>query len=206
MKNLQQIVLFLLLPIFAIAQNNITEQKSSVTIEVDGKKHLIKRVEGKDVYLTNEFSLTSRPSPPFYIQPFKVSKGVDTYGELEVIDFLEKRQGIFIDARLNSWFQKSNIVGSINIPFKTFLTDDPKRDKALLNLGAKRKDGIWDFSEVKTILLYCNGAWCGQSPVAIKALKKIGFPENKMKYYRGGIQSWQLVGLTVNVPNKEAKK
>ncbi len=121
MRNIQQTVLFfLLLPIFAIAQNNITEEKSSVTIEVDGKEHIIKRVEGKNVYLTNEFSLTSRPSPPFYIQSFKVSKGVDTYGELEVIDFLEKKKGVFIDARLTSWFEKSNIVGSVNIPFKVF--------------------------------------------------------------------------------------
>ncbi len=206
MKNLQQTVLFFLLSIFALAQNNITEQKSSVTIEVDGKEHIIKRVEGKEVYLTNEFSLTSRPSPPFYIQPFKVSKGVDTYGELEVINFLENKEGVFIDARLKSWFEKSNIAGSVNIPFKIFLSDNDKRDNILIKFGAKKKKGVWDFSKVKSILLYCNGAWCGQSPAAIKALIDIGFPEKKMKYYRGGIQSWQLVGFTVNVPKKEATK
>jgi rhodanese-related sulfurtransferase len=186
-----------------MAKNNITEERNSVTININGKEHIIKRVEGRDVYLTNEFSLTSRPSPPFYIQPFKVADGIETYGELEVINFLEKNRGIFIDARLKSWFKKSYIPGAINIPFKVFLTDNSKRDKALTKLGAKKSKKGWDFSKVKSILLYCNGAWCGQSPAAIKALIKIGFPKEKMKYYRGGIQSWQLVGLTVDMPNEE---
>jgi len=205
MKIIFLLPLFFIFSSLGVAQNNITEEKSSVTINVNGEEHIIKRISGKDVYLTNEFSLTSRPSPPFYIQPFKVSADVDTYGELEVIDFLEHNKGIFIDARLSSWFKKSNIHGSINIPFKIFLTDNKKRDKALIQFGAKKDGKNWDFSRVKTILLYCNGAWCGQSPAAIKALIKIGFPQKKMKYYRGGIQSWQLVGLNVANQNRETK-
>ena len=191
---------------FAFAQNNITENKASVNIEVDGKKYKIERVQGKNVYITNEFSLTSRPSPPFFIQPFKVTDKVDTYGELEVIDFLEKGEGIFIDARLENWYKKSYIAGAINIPFKIFLKDTKERDKVLKSFGAVKEDKQWDFSKTKTILLYCNGSWCEQSPTAIRALIKIGYPEKKMKYYRGGIQSWQLVGLTVINPKEEKKK
>ena len=198
-------VLFLTLTFFVTAENNITPDKSSATFSVNGKSYTIERVQGDNVYLTNEFSLTSRPSPPFFIQPFKVSDKVETYGELEVIDFLEKERGVFVDARLTSWFEKSNIAGSVNIPFKIFLSDTAERDKTLKGLGARKNGDSWDFSKVKTILLYCNGAWCGQSPTAIKALMKIGFPEEKMKYYRGGIQSWQLVGLTVNTPNGASK-
>jgi rhodanese-related sulfurtransferase len=190
----------------AIAQNNITEAKSSVSIKVDGKEYTIERIQGKDVYLTNEFSLTSRPSPPFFIQPFKVTDDVDTYGELEVIDFLEKGKGVFIDARLESWYKNSYIAGAVNIPFKLFLKDSKKRDKILKGFGAVKKGKKWDFTKAKTILFYCNGSWCVQSPTAIHALKDIGYPEVKMKYYRGGIQSWQLVGLTVINPKKEAKK
>jgi len=201
-----KLLIFLFFADFAFAQNNITEDKASVNIEVNGKKYKIERVQGTDVYLTNEFSLTSRPSPPFFIQPFKVTKKVDTFGELEVIDFLEKGKGIFIDARLESWYKKSYIAGAINIPFKIFLKDTKERDKILKSFGAVKKNKRWDFSKTKTILLYCNGSWCEQSPTAIRALIKIGYPEKKMKYYRGGIQSWQLVGLTIINPKEEKKK
>ena len=177
-----------------------------VQIEANGKTYKIEREQRPDSYLTNTFALTSRPSPPFFIEPFKVSDHVETYGELEVLDFLEHKKGLFIDARLENWYEKSAIPGSVNIPFKLFLTNSPERDKVLTELGGVKKGaGVWDFANAKTILLYCNGAWCGQSPTAINALSDIGYPEEKMKYYRGGMQAWQLLGLTTIVPAKEAK-
>ncbi|MDM5271256.1 rhodanese-like domain-containing protein [Sulfurovum sp. zt1-1] len=177
-----------------------------VQIESNGKTYKIEREQKPDSYLTNTFALTSRPSPPFFIEPFKVSEEVETYGELEVLDFLEHKRGLFIDARLENWYEKSAIPGSVNIPFKLFLTNSPERDKVLTELGGLKKGaGVWDFANAKTILLYCNGAWCGQSPTAINALSEIGYPEEKMKYYRGGMQAWQLLGLTTIVPAQEAK-
>ncbi|MGD8572392.1 MAG: rhodanese-like domain-containing protein, partial [Gammaproteobacteria bacterium] len=47
------------------------------------------------------------------------------------------------------------------------------------------------------------GMWCGQSPRAIKGLLKLGYPAEKISYYRGGMQSWQMLGLTVVIPEKE---
>ncbi|MDQ7084131.1 MAG: rhodanese-like domain-containing protein [Sulfurovum sp.] len=183
----------------------ITEGVPYVEVEAEGKTYKIQRVQEKDSYLTNTFALTSRPSPPFFIEPFTVSDGIETFGELEVLDFLSKKKGVFIDARLVNWFAKSAIPTAINMPFKIFLSDSDARDKALIGLGAKQKKSkAWDFSSAKTILLYCNGAWCGQSPTAINALIELGYPESKMKYYRGGMQSWQLLGLTTIVP-KETK-
>jgi len=206
MKIKLLVVISFILSSVAFAKNNITEDKSSVNIEVNGKKYTIERIQGNDVYLTNEFSLTSRPSPPFFIQPFKVTKDVETYGELEVIEFLEKGKGVFIDARLESWYKNSYIAGAVNIPFKKFLKDTKERDKILKGFGAVKKGKKWDFTKAKTILFYCNGSWCVQSPTAIHALKDIGYPQKKMKYYRGGIQSWQLVGLTVINPKEEKKR
>ncbi len=176
-----------------------------VEIEANGKTYKIERTQKADSYLTNTFALTSRPSPPFFIEPFSVSKGVETYGELEVLDFLSKKKGIFIDARLANWYERSAIPGAVNIPFKHFLSDAPEQEKVLKKLGGEHdKNGEWNFSKAKTILLYCNGAWCGQSPTAINALIEAGYPEEKMKYYRGGMQAWQLLGLTTIVP-KETK-
>ena len=183
----------------------ITEGMPFVEVKADGKTYKIERVQVEDTYLTNTFALTSRPSPPFFIEPFSVDEGVETYGELEVLEFISKKEGLFIDARLANWYAKSAIPSAANIPFKLFLTETPEREKVLKELGGEYdKNGRWNFSNAKTILLYCNGAWCGQSPTAINALIEMGYPKSKMKYYRGGMQAWQLLGLTTIVP-KETK-
>ncbi len=190
-----------------IANANVVEIVKGiphVEVEADGKTYKIERTQKKDSYLTNTFALTSRPSPPFFIEPFSVSKGVETYGELEVLDFIAHKKGIFIDARLANWYEKSAIPGAVNIPFKHFLSESDEQEKVLKDLGGEyNKNGDWDFSNAETILLYCNGAWCGQSPTAINALIEVGYPENKMKYYRGGMQAWQLLGLTTIVPKEK---
>lgn len=169
-----------------------------------GKRYKIEREQRPGSYLTNTYALTSRPSPPFYIQPFEVTPEVETYGELELLDFIKEHKGVFIDARLPNWYYKSAIPTAINIPFKIFLSDTPEREAVLKSLGVEYdREGEYDFSNAKTLLFYCNGAWCGQSPTAINALLEIGYPARKMKYYRGGMQSWQLLGLTTIVPKKE---
>ena len=180
----------------------ISKGVPSVKVNVNGKTYKIEREQRPNTYLTNTFALTSRPSPPFFVEPFHVSDKVETYGELEVLDFLEKQKGVFIDARLENWYEKSAIPGAINIPFKIFLTDSPERDKVLSDFGGKKNGRVWDFSNAKTLLLYCNGAWCGQSPTAIHALMDLGYPEEKMKYYRGGMQAWQILGFTTIVPEE----
>jgi rhodanese-related sulfurtransferase len=76
-------------------------------------------------------------------------------------------------------------------------------EKVGLFSGDKKTD-TWDFSEARQLLLWCNGPWCGQSPRAIKALLGHGFPAEKVSYYRGGMQMWKVLGLTVVIP-KEAE-
>lgn len=199
------IISFLLSSVLVQANTvEIVKGMPYVTVKSNNKTYKIERTQDPDAYLTNTFALTSRPSPPFFIEPFSVDKEVETFGELEVLDFLSKEKGLFIDARLENWYKKSAIPSAVNIPFKLFITESKERDQILKDLGASQdKSGVWDFSKAKTILLYCNGAWCGQSPTAIKALMRIGYPKNKMKYYRGGMQAWQLLGLTTIVPKDE---
>ncbi len=60
----------------------------------------------------------------------------------------------------------------------------------------KEVEGIFDFSDAKTLVLYCNGMWCGQSPASIKTLLSFGYPAHKIKWYRGGMQDWEVLGLT----------
>ena len=68
-------------------------------------------------------------------------------------------------------------------------------------MGGKQKNDEWDFTSAKKLILWCNGMWCGQSPRAIQGLLELGYPAEKILYYRGGMQVWQSLGLTVIVPD-----
>ena len=61
--------------------------------------------------------------------------------------------------------------------------------------GAKEQNGLFYFDTAKTLVLYCNGMWCGQSPNNIKSLLKYGYPADKIKWYRGGMQNWEILGF-----------
>jgi len=206
---------------------NITQNMSHLTVDHNSETVRIQRVQDQSNHLSGGFSKTSRKCPPFCIQPMIVAPGVATYGELEVINFIKTqvkpKQGVLIDARTPSWHAKGTIPGSINIPFTTFALsrNDQKLIGAMKTLGVKRRktaatgywtdlkdllgiekkpNPFWDFSAAKNLLLWCNGMWCGQSPRAIQGLIKLGYPVEKLNYYRDGMQAWQILGLTVTVP------
>lgn len=206
----------------------ITKDLESVPVHHDGKFIKIQRIQNQSNVLAGGFTKTSRKCPPFCIQPLYVAPGVTTVSELELLEFIDKKleigKGMVIDARTPAWYAKGTIPGSINIPFTSF---DPEKSpnelaEALQKLNVKKRggngksfvesiigwfsddaeaaDNPWDFSEAQEILLFCNGIWCGQSPTAIKNLLALGYPAEKIYYYRGGMQSWQSVGLTVYKP------
>ena len=59
---------------------------------------------------------------------------------------------------------------------------------------------VFDYSAAKTLVLFCNGMWCGQSPASIRTLLKYGYPAEKIKYFRGGMQTWEILGLSTAKP------
>ena len=183
----------------------ITPDTPWVDITIGGKTVRIQRIQDTRHKLTNSFTKTSRPCPPFCIQPIVPARGVHIVGELELLDFLKKKvesgKGVLVDARIPAWFRKGTIPGAVNIPFTLLDSKNPYRDRILMVLGAQKlEDGTWDFGGARELLLFCNGPWCGQSPHAIRYLIAAGYPPEKLYYYRGGMQSWQLLGLTVVKP------
>jgi rhodanese-related sulfurtransferase len=188
----------------------------------------VQRIQDTSNTLEGAFTKTSRPCPPFCVNPLNIEEGVATVAELEVVKFMETAMnsgnGIMIDARSPDWHQKGTIPGSVNIPFTVFEkpADDPELVEVLERLGAKQRDDVsavmrslekvglfnghektdrWDFSEARQLLLWCNGPWCGQSPRAIHALVALGYPAEKLYYYRGGMQMWQSLGLSTVLPS-----
>ncbi len=186
---------------------NIIKGVPYVDIQVGRQKYRIQRIQDPKNRLRNEFALTSRPCPPFCIQPISPAPGVQLAGELEVIAFLQKHgrnmTGVLIDSRTPKEYRKGTIPGAVNVPSMLFSRDNPYKEKILFLLGARKMpDGTWDFTNVRELMLFCNGAFCPQSPRNIRALVNAGYPPEKLHYYRGGIQAWSLLGLTLKKSQK----
>ena len=55
----------------------------------------------------------------------------------------------------------------------------------------------WDCSKAKKVYAFCNGPVCPQSPTAINAMVRDGFPVDKIYYYRGGMLDWDALGFPI---------
>lgn len=205
MKRIFALFLVMCAPVFATAQEvRITQDMAVRDIEIDGKLVTFERVQDSANTLTGEFAKTSRPCPPFCIHAMSAANGVETIGELELMDFLDgpvrKGSGLLIDSRVPEWYAKGSIPGAINVPFSTLEPTNPYRDEILNALGAKKLGSGWDFSGAYDLALFCNGPWCDQSPRAIRDLLSVGYPAGKLRYYRGGMQVWLMLGLNTVSP------
>ena len=204
-------VLFAIVLLFSLLQNGfakelkvkITEDIPYVDVDVWGVPVRIMRIQDTNHKLRNSYIRTSRPTPPFYIQPFEPIKGIQTIGELEVIHFIRDKvnsdEGVLIDARMPQWYNQGTIPGALNVPFSMF-GDKAFVDRIMELLGAEKKGDKWDFSNAIELVVFDNGPWCQQAVAAMHHLLKLGYPKKKIKYYRGGMQYWQILGLTVLNP------
>lgn len=175
---------------FAPVEVGIRGDLPNVTVETSNGDVLIERNQDQDNVLTGDFTKTSRACPPFCIQPHEVAEGVTTVGELELLDSLQDPDALVIDSRELDWYLEGTIPGSMHIPY----TEVAGR---LDELGCERIDERWSCADALSVTLFCNGPWCGQSPTAIRAMLREGYPADRIAYYRGGMQMWNLLSLTV---------
>lgn len=174
-------------------------KKLSVTVMHDGKEVEITRNTDKAQEISEDYRSTHRGVIQ-KMNPFAPHQ-VETIGEREMLDYLKQKAAgddnlLIIDSRTARWVEKGTIPSSVNISFKEFETEERTADIMEDDFGAVVGTSSWDFQYAKTLVMFCNGAWCGQSPTAIKKLLRAGYPAAKIKYYRGGMQSWLSLGLT----------
>ena len=178
----------------------ITKELSSITAKHKGSSIVIKRIQNPNTELNSAFTETTKECPPYCIQPMSIGK-VKTLGELEVLEFIKNMKDsnnlLMIDARTRNWHKKGTIPSSINLPFTMLKKDGKYIDKILSLLGGSKSGSSWNFSGAQTLLIFSNGAWDEQASLAITNLIDVGYPEDKIRYYRGGMQMWNSVGLTV---------
>lgn len=186
----------------------ITKNVSSIDVTHLGQKVTINRIQDPYHVLSDDYTKTSRSCPPFCIHPMSAAKGVETIGEVELVDFFQNKiktgKGILIDSRLSSWYTAETIPSAINIPY-TLVEDADKEtiNSIFSSLGAKKSGDKFDFTTAKELAMFCNGVWCDQTPRLINAMLKSGYPASKMKYYRDGFQGWKLLGFTTVIMDKK---
>ncbi len=156
------------------------------------------------------------------LQPMTLLEGLKTVGEVEVLQHIEASykepsKYLLIDARTPKWYHQMTIPTAINLPFNTLAYDEdvdeddfPTQDKyeeyiknyktMFKTLNIKQSKKGLDFTNAPTLVLFCNGSWCSQSPNAIRTLINLGYPKEKLQWYRGGLQDWLIYDFTVIKP------
>ena len=190
----------------------ISEDLPYIEVPHGGKRVLLMRHQDPAHTIDAPYDKTARTCPPYCVQPMQLAPGVETIGELELIDYLRRVAAgdtgvLVIDSRTRDWVERGTIPGAVHIPYTrldpAYAAPAEIADLLQLEFGAAASAGLWDFGNVKTLVFFCNGPWCGQSPTNIKALIGFGYPAHALKWYRGGMQAWEQFGLTT-VPPAEA--
>lgn len=204
----------------------ITPDLQKLDFTHDGKSYTIMRNQDQKNTVNENFAKTSRKCPPFCIQPVVLAPGVETLGEVEIIHYIKKMSEgeniLVVDSRTPDWVEKGTIPGAKNIPWTKLNPAKGATTEGIIEVmtkefGAKLAEGAdaftvdeavaegnaskaFDYSQAKTLVLFCNGMWCGQSPNNILNLLKFGYPADKLKWYRGGMQDWEVLGLSTVKP------
>jgi rhodanese-related sulfurtransferase len=170
----------------------ITKDMAQFTVQTEGGPIVIERNQDTGNRIDGDWALTSRPCPNFCIQPIVPAPGVTPIGELELMEFLNDPNVVVMDGRVRPDFETGAIPGAINVPY----TEAADR-LDLLGCEIDFDGFICEGDDIKSVALYCNGPWCGQSPTAARRMIEAGFPAEKIYYYRAGMQGWRMLGLTV---------
>ena len=202
MKNSITISLGIILTLSGLSAVDIkiTKELSSIVAEDKGNNIVIKRVQDPNSKLNSAFTKVKKECPPYCIQPMNIGN-VKTVGELEVLKFIkdmkESSGSLLIDARTRAWYKKGTIPTAINLPFSMLDKKGKYFSKILTLLGGKKIGNSWNFDNAQKLLIFSNGVWDEQATIEIKNLIDAGYPEDKLLYYRGGMQMWNAVGLTI---------
>jgi rhodanese-related sulfurtransferase len=167
---------------------NICEGMPSVEVLHLGKPVTIRREQDQAATIRADYAITARKCPPYCIQPMHLAPGIETLGELEVLDYLRRihegeQRIMVVDSRTPDWYAKGTIPG-----LKKTLVE---------RFGVQEVAGEYVFCGAYTLVIFCNGPWCGQTPNFIRTLIDLDYPDSIIKWYRGGMQDWCSLGLTV---------
>lgn len=124
-----------------------------------------------------------------YLQPLVPAKGVTLVTEIDMLLAMNNPDVLIVDMRSSHFYYEETLPLAINVPYTGVSLN-------LDELGCEEEDGKWDCTNAMTSYIFCNGPACTQSPIGIREMIVLGFPAEKIFYYRGGMLVWSTLGLT----------
>lgn len=182
-----------------VAQEYVTEAKASFIF--NGERVKISRDNPDAVRFVSRFAAAGDGCGAPCIAPMTVAQGVDTLDETQVLEFLVKQvagnKGLMIDARSPEARAEGFIPGTVNLPHSTVQSDNDFKNDILRALGAREFEGTFNFADARELLIYDNGPSTDDAGMLINNLMALGYPAEKLKYYRGGMQVWAVLGFSI---------
>jgi len=145
-------------------------------------------------------SKTACGSDKGYLQPLVPLVGVRPVTEIEVLHALNDPSTMVIDMRDEEDPLDATIPHTYHIAYNEI--EDRLDELGCVKAAGKR----WNCAKAKKIIAFCYGPMCLQSPAGIRHLVHMGFPVNKIAYYRGGMMDWEALGLSTVSGNRSTKK
>lgn len=139
---------------------------------------------------------------PACFAPMSVADGIETIDENMVLAFLvetvSKNEGLLlVDARMPDARAQGFIPGSVSLPATTLAQENRYQREVLNALGVRMLKDILNFAGARDLVVYDAGPDKNDANGLVANLLAVGYPVEKIKYYRGGMKVWSVLGLTV---------
>lgn len=187
----------------------ITPGTPLVEVRHEGEIITVMRNQDQAHNISEYYAKTSRACPPNCITPMQIDERVQTVGELEIIYYLSQNtnfnfKDVLVDVRDESRYLTGTIPGAKHLPFTEFSEDNEDREKNIEEWfkkfnGFKGKEG-WEFRNAQGLVLFDDGPWDNKAGLVIKTLLDNGYLPQAIRWYRGGMQDWNIVGMTTVIP------
>jgi rhodanese-related sulfurtransferase len=183
----------------AAAQDHLTNARASFIFD-GARVEIAPNFPDAPVYAAR-FAALQPLCDPDCIAPEAAAVGVRTVIEPDVLGFLvnevAQNQGLLVDARMPGGRALGFIPGSVSLPHETVASDNEFRDEILKALGARAFESVFNFADAQRLVVFDNGPSQNEASILIAHLLDACYPAEKINYYRGGMQVWSVVGLTV---------
>jgi hypothetical protein len=195
----QAAMVLLLVATASSAQEDLTQAKASFIF--NGERIKISRDNPQAAQFVLAFAGSAGSCGAPCIAPLNVAPGVRTLDEIEVLNFLVSEvagnRGLMVDARLPQDRALGYIPGSVSLPYSTMDPENDFKDDILRALGAREFEGVFNFADARQLLVYDKGPGSNDAGVLVSALLAAGYPPEMIRYYRGGMQVWSVLGFSI---------
>jgi rhodanese-related sulfurtransferase len=181
-----------LIAVFSLNIQAAEKENLRILSEAKNDTAFTAMVNGKEMIITR--TMTSCAKNKGWLQPLVPVEGVHPITEIELLKAMNDSEYLLLDMRVQDHFVEGTIPGATNIPY----TEVSMR---LNEMGCEKQDGKWNCTNAKKVVAFCNGPVCPQSPIAMKASVREGFPAENFYYYRGGMLDWAALGFPIVEPD-----